>query len=141
MKKRGFTLMEIMAGLLIMSIIMAISVPSMRGMANRSKENALKQSLYNVRFALARVREDSGGYPLQLTDLTLRTAPANLYNDSGVSTPNANPSRWRGPYLFTIPNDPVSGSSYTYSVSSSGLLNLKSSATGNDSAGNAFSKY
>jgi len=130
-----------MVGLLVMSIIMAIAVPNMRGMTNRAKEQSLRQTLYTLRSAVSRVREDTGNYPVQLTDLTLRTAPTNMRNNTGTSVANPQPTNWRGPYLQSIPVDPVSNANFNYSINSSGLFSVTSSATGSDSAGKPFTTY
>ncbi|HZO89757.1 MAG TPA: type II secretion system protein GspG [Chthonomonadaceae bacterium] len=140
--RRAFTLIELLVVIVVIAVLAAIVIPKFTDQGRRSKDAALKSNLALLRNAISAYQTDTGLYPLTLADLAATAAPANGADPtSGAST--AIPSgSWHGPYIQgSIPNDPVSGSAFTYSVTAGTVGKVSSSATGNDSNGTAYSSY
>ena len=139
--RQAFSLIELMIVIVIMAVLAAIIIPKFQDQSRRSKEAALKSDLSQVRTAIATFQADTGYYPKLLTDLAVTSAPAQGY-DTTAALQSIVAANWHGPYINgTVPNDPVSGSAFTYTVTAPGVGNVTSSATGNDLAGTAFSTY
>lgn len=127
----------------IIALLSAVATPQFIGSYNRSRENALRSNLAVVRSAVAMFYQDTGAFPNALSDLSALTAPANGKNRNGGTAIIA-ALDWRGPYLISVPNDNVSNAAFTYYTATSGINSVgtvRSSMTGNDSAGVAFSTY
>lgn len=140
MKRRAFTLAEIMTVVGIMGMIATIAVPQYVNTVRRSREDALRSNLAVIRAAVDAYRMDTGVFPSVLNDIAATSAPANGLSDAGASTPITS-ADWRGPYVRTVPNDSVSSAAMTYTTTSPNVGRVTSSATGNDSRGVAFSTY
>ncbi|RYG40277.1 prepilin-type N-terminal cleavage/methylation domain-containing protein [bacterium] len=142
--RRGFTLVELLIVIIIIAVLAAVAIPKFASSSSRSKDSSLKSNLKIVRNAIEMFRADTGLTPATLADLAGTTSPSGgAYNNA--STPALTPiplGTFRGPYIQAIPVDPVSGTSFTYTVSTSANLGkVASSATGNDTDGNAYSGY
>ncbi|MCA0361603.1 MAG: prepilin-type N-terminal cleavage/methylation domain-containing protein [Armatimonadetes bacterium] len=142
-RNKGFTLAEMMTAVGIMAVLTAMATPSFVNSFQRSRENALKSDLAVVRSSVQMFFTDTGAFPNSLADLTVTTAPGTGRSRSGASV-NIDFRDWRGPYLATLPSDPISGNAFTYYPSPSGAFRagaVTSSMSGNDSSGVAFSTY
>ncbi len=107
MKKRnGFTFIEIMAVVVIISILIALVAPRLIGRTGEAREQAAKADIEaNIALALDLYALDNGSYPTTEQGLSAL-----------VTKPNAAPvpENWRGPYLKKgIPKDPW-GRPYLY---------------------------
>lgn len=140
MSKRGFTLIELLVVVVVLAVLAAVVLPKFANSSQRSKESALKADLKMIRNAVQLYKNDTGAYPKLLSDLAGTSAAAQGL-DAGGTAQAITAGDWRGPYVESLPNDPVSGSAFTYTTTSPGVGNVKSSATGNDSSGVAFSSY
>jgi len=139
--RQAFSLIELMIVIVIMAVLAAIIIPKFQDQSRRSKEAALKSDLSQVRTAIATFQADTGFYPKLLTDLAATSAPTQGY-DSTAALQSITAANWHGPYITgSLPNDPISGSAFTYTITSPGVGNVASSASGNDLAGTAFSTY
>lgn len=100
--KRGFTLIEMLVVILILSILAALIVPKLVGHADDAKVAAAKSDIATLQSALEQYRLDNGRYPTTDEGLSVLTVrPSNAPN-------------WKGPYLEkAIPNDPW-GNAYVY---------------------------
>ncbi len=65
----GFTLVELMVVMLIMSILLAIAVPSFVSAIRSAREAALRQDLHTMRDAIEQYTEDKQEAPQSLDDL------------------------------------------------------------------------
>ena len=45
LKNRGFTLVELLAMLVVLGILMAVTIPNITGILNQSKENIIKEDV------------------------------------------------------------------------------------------------
>jgi prepilin-type N-terminal cleavage/methylation domain-containing protein len=75
-RTKGFTLIEMLAVLVILVTLAAIVIPRFINAGTRSREAALRQTLAEVRNAISIFRNDTGYYPQQLSDLAATTAPS-----------------------------------------------------------------
>lgn len=137
MKPRAFTLIELMITVLIIGMLLAIAIPSYRNGHRRAKENALRTELRVLRSGIFAFYSDCGCYPTSLGHLDDTSAPTQCQIPAGASR-SLTASRFRGPYLKTVNNDPVSGAAFTYAAASGSVT---SSAAGNDLQGRAYSGY
>lgn len=91
--KKGFTLIELIIVMAIVSLLLTLAAPRYFRSIERSKETVLKANLASTRDALDKYYSDTGKYPEQLIDLVNQR------------------------YLRTLPWDPITESSDTWTVS------------------------
>lgn len=99
---RGFTLIEIIIVVIIISLIATLVVPKLFKKAEQSKRRITKTQIIILENAVKMFKLDTGRYPTQSEGLeALLNAPADVSN-------------WDGPYLDKgIPKDPW-GRDYIY---------------------------
>lgn len=85
-EKKGFTLLELMIVIAIISILATLAQPMFKTAVLKSKEAALKEDLFNLRNVLDQYYADNGKYPDSLDDLKAKG------------------------YMRSIPPDPITGS-------------------------------
>ena len=85
-RRFGFTLIELMIVMAIISIIVAIAVPMYQKSIVRAKESVLKQNLFSLRTVIDEYTYDKAKAPQSLQDLVQEG------------------------YLRQVPNDPMTGS-------------------------------
>ncbi len=82
----GFTLIELMMVVTIIGILANLAVPSFQRSIVKSREAALKQSLYTMRDVIDQYKADQGVYPPALEDLAsagyLRRIPEDPFTRS-----------------------------------------------------------
>jgi general secretion pathway protein G len=139
-RRSGFTLVELLIVIIVIAVLAAIAIPKFVNSSERSKESSLTGDLKLVRNAVQIFQSDTGYFPATLGDLSAVAAPANGKDATGA-TQAILAANWKGPYITSIPNDPVSGSALTYSITSPTVGQVNSSASGNDSNGNPFTGY
>lgn len=128
--------MELLIVIVILAVLAAIAIPRFMDSGQRSKDASLKSDLKLVRDAVQAFNSDCAAYPATLADLTAASAPANGLD--GLGTPKAiSATDWHGPYLMSVPTDPVCGLTFKYN--NGGTVNTRSS--GNDADGNLYSSY
>jgi len=95
-KNKGFTLMELLVAVVMISILAAIVLPTTNLTLERMKEMELKHNLMEIRTGLDAYKEGGyskksgentpSGYPLNLNDLVkthiLRSIPRDPFNDT-----------------------------------------------------------
>src|ERR1700684_295396 len=80
-KRRGFTLVELLVVVIIIAILAAIAIPKFTNASLRSKEASLKGELKMLRDGIELFKNDTGGYPQVLSDLSSATTPQDqVYN-------------------------------------------------------------
>ncbi len=90
--KRGFTLIELMIVLTVISIIVSVAVPLYQKSVIRAKESVLRNNLFTLRTIIDEYTYDKQKAPQNLRDLV----------DAG--------------YLRAIPVDPMTGSADTWRI-------------------------
>jgi len=138
--RKGFTLVELLVVVVVLAVLAAIVLPKFMNASTRSRESALRSDLKLMRNAVSLFQTDTSYYPASLADLAATSAPANGLDSAG-NTQAITAADWHGPYLESIPNDPVSGSAFTYGVLSPNVGTVTSSATGNGLDGTAYSSW
>ena len=104
-KSKGFTLIELMLVVIIISILSAMVVPRLVGRSKEARVAAAKADIEsNIALALDMYELDNGAYPSTeqgLSALAIKSAMAPA------------PTNWRGPYLRKLSKDPW-GNDYVY---------------------------
>jgi type II secretion system protein G len=97
--ERGFTLIEIMVGILILSIIMAITIPNLRGSGEKAQKAACESDQQMIRNALDSYWVENHSYPTGTTDEILKTLVQDKYLQSIPKEPA------EGKFIITIVDD------------------------------------
>jgi len=105
MKRKGFTLIELMLVVIIISVLVALVVPRLVGRSQEARFAAAQAQIEaHLATALDLYELDNGLYPsTEQGLLALRKRPS-----SPPSPPN-----WKGPYIKKTPKDPW-GNPYNY---------------------------
>jgi len=96
-KRRGFTLVEIMVVIIVLTILAAAIIPNLTGRTDDARVARARSDVANLETALEQFRLDMLRYPTSEEGLTvLREAPQS-----------DDVTRWKGPYLTKpVPLDP-----------------------------------
>lgn len=100
-KQGGFTIVELLVVIVVISILVALTLPNLFGLQRRARDDTRKNDLKNIKSALEEYYSDHNAYPAALTDL------------SG----------------FTVPTDPR-GAAYTYAPAPAGCSTAANDCTG-----------
>ena len=107
--QRGFTLIEMMVVLVIISILAGVVVMNFQGVDHDAALKAVKADFKTISTGLDRYKLDNKKYPT---------------TDQGLAALIEKPAegdRWKGPYLSTEPKDPW-GNAYDYETKGSGFV-------------------
>jgi type II secretion system protein G len=138
--KRAFTLMELLIVIIVIAVLAAIALPKFGNSSTRSREASLRAHLRELRRATIQFQTETGAFPATLDDLAVGTAPAAGLDSAG-SAKSIIASDWHGPYIQQVNPDPVSGSPFTYSVTSPTVGKITSSASGTATDGTNYSTW
>ena len=110
MKKtgRGFTLIEMLIVIVVISILVLIVVPRLFRGVTRTKPHAptMQQQADNLSVAIVKFYDDNGDWPFKLANLNLQPSKWDLPPIGGTGK-RIDPKRWKGPYLpkSSVPKD------------------------------------
>ena len=126
-KTGGFTFIEMVIVIIMLSILMAIAVPVYMAQIRSTREGVLKNNLATMRERLDQYRADRNKYPASLQDLV------------------------QGGYLRDLPEDPMTGSNEWEEVfndydpnepdAEPGIFDVHSRSAGTGSDGRPYSEW
>jgi general secretion pathway protein G len=127
-RRRGFTLLELMIVMVIMTILISIAIPVFKGIYLRSRETVLKTNLHSLREVIDQYTADKKKAPQSLQDLV----------DAG--------------YFRELPIDPITGqrdswvTEFSTTVASpdqtdSGIVDVRSGSGNISSEGTAYNTW
>lgn len=106
--KKGFTLIEILVAVTIITVLVSIGVVSYASVNKRSRDAKRKGDVEQLRSALEMYRSDIGSYPAN--PLVPNFDNVSVLEDALVTT---------GTYMPAIPSDPKSTQTYRYKATNS----------------------
>lgn len=119
--KTGFTLIELMVVLTLLSILVSLAAPVVTRAIGQARESVLKENLFVMRKAIDDFYADHGMYPETLLQLAEKR------------------------YIRKIPVDPLTEKDMTWEVvftdDGSGIVDIHSGAPGVGSNGNAYNTW
>jgi general secretion pathway protein G len=140
LRRRGFTLIEIMIVIVVLAILAAIVIPRIWPTVREARESELRANLHGMRASLGLFNAHCGDWPGKLEDL-LATDPTGLVGGSGDPIP---PDCFQGPYFITtpggvLPTDPFTGARDWQYDPHTGAVHSASAKTASD--GTAYSTW
>lgn len=147
-RRKGFTLIEVLIVIVVIAILAAIVVPRLLGAGRQARETALKGEIHQLRNSIGLFQAHNGCYPQQLSDLMLNVSspPAQGVSQDGATMVDIITVDWQGPYLDTpdgnLPNDPITGAAdWNYLNSGVDVGDIHSASTGTGLDGTAYSTW
>jgi len=120
---KGFTLVELLIVVIVIAILASMAIPKFVNASLRGKESALRGELKQTRNAVDLFHQDTGYYPVLLSQLATASAPiAGLDSAGNINAVAA--SSFHGPYLSQIDPDPIDGSALKYNNSAGGSTSI-----------------
>ena len=116
--RRGFTLMELLIVMVILSILVAIATGTYATSSKRGRDNRRKNDLRSVATALEAYFSDKGRYPTGVNGVMMGCGAGDTgacgWGDSGGFT-----DQYGTLYMVLVPSDPIDSQTYYY-VSTTG---------------------
>ena len=130
-KHRGFTLIEMMIVVLIVTVLVSIIAMGTRRANQRAKEGTLLAGLKELRDAVQLFQNDVGGYPADLPEVTALDSSGVSGGADGAGNTRV-PMFYNGPYLRVLPKDPMTNSTSWAYDNTTGEVHTTNSQTGAD---------
>ncbi|UOF90141.1 prepilin-type N-terminal cleavage/methylation domain-containing protein [Fodinisporobacter ferrooxydans] len=96
---RGFTLLELMVSVFIISVLMAIAIPNLRGSGEKAQKAACESDQRLIRTALDSYWVENHSYPTGTTDEIVNTLVSDKYLQAKPKEPSG------GQFSVIISND------------------------------------
>lgn len=97
-RRAGFTVMEVLVALVILVTLTAIMLPAVVTNISTANSTNLAANLKTINTAIMQYRENTGRYPLQLTQLITRPTTSSL-DACSFTLPSSSVAAWSGPYI------------------------------------------
>ena len=123
---RGFSLLELLIAMFILVILISVAVPTYRNSVQHAREVVLQENLFQMRRAIDQYAADKERLPQSLQDLV----DARYFKDIPVD-PITEKAEW----------NEITGEDPNSADAEQGLVDVKSLAEGEDSAGKKYSEY
>lgn len=94
MKRRAFTLIELIAVIVVLAILAAVAIPRYFDYSTRAKVTAAAQVFKTFGRILQQYRIDTGGYPDRPPDYTMPPPLTPYFSSDIFAQPSALGSRW-----------------------------------------------
>lgn len=94
MKKRGFTLIELMVVVVIIGILAAIAIPNFVKVIARAKEASVKENMHTLQTTIESISIDSLGVYCQTVGVISGELPRNFKNPFTNATGEGNTGAW-----------------------------------------------
>jgi general secretion pathway protein G len=124
--ERGFSLLELMIAMFILIILISVALPAYQRTVQHAKETVLAENLWQMRKQIDQYTADKGKLPQSVQQLVeekyLRELPKDPFTDN---------TEW----------NEIKGEDTTSPDKEQGLVDVKSTADGEDSNGKAYKEY
>ena len=143
--RSGFTLVELLIVIIIVSILATIAVPKCDTAWRSSTESRLRDNLREYRVAIERFHNDTGLYPNSLADARKNAAPATGLDATGA-TISIPPGSWQGPYILGVASGnnrypTLRGVGFTYGILAPDVGKLTVNSTRKDLNGIRYDSW
>jgi prepilin-type N-terminal cleavage/methylation domain-containing protein len=109
----GFTLVELLIVIIVVSVLASIAIPKFANSSLRAKESAFRAQLDVLRKAADRAEADTG-LVFDPARLAMTSAPTDGWKRGPMGTgwimTSVDTSTWRGPYIEEVPLNPINNS-------------------------------
>jgi prepilin-type N-terminal cleavage/methylation domain-containing protein len=97
--RKGFTLVEMLVGLVIIAVLAAVLLPSLASRIRVSSSAVLANNLQAVNAGALSYRENVGKYPHELLELTTKPTAGTSQDACGGTLSTTSVALWQGPYI------------------------------------------
>lgn len=103
-RRRGFTLLEVLLVVAILVALAAFAVPNLLGTQEGSQKNVAKLRVTELTQNVMKFKIDTGNFPTTLMDLKVRPNPPPMnYSSTGYDDRVDQPDPWGSPYNYRVP--------------------------------------